>query len=458
MTSVPRHTALDILLECQNPRTTLDHILDRFQERLESMSDPDRRLCHALVFGVLRRRGYLDHVIKSFSEIPFERLDGQAVILLRIALFQMIFMDRIPDFAAIDSTIELAKSRGLKKASGFLNAVLRTAARNPSQIQLPSEKTPAAHLAVVLSFPSWLTRKWISVYGADKTRSLFEAINEIPPLTLRVNTLKTDRERLGETLSSQEKKFEFTQISPDGINLLSPGIRIQELPGFDQGFFQIQDEAAQLVGRILDPRPGENILDACTGLGTKALHLAQLMENQGNILGVDIGDAKLAGLDQEASRLGITIAQTRAMDLLKATIKDFPGFFDRVLLDAPCSGLGVMRRNPDTKWKRTQKDVLRLAAQQKKMLNAAANLVKPGGILVYSVCSCEKEENETVISSFLGKRKDFCLDPNPGTSPDLSEIMKSDGLFKTYPDHACMDGFFAARLVRNPAAVKGQIP
>lgn len=455
MTPNPRDMALTLLWESQNPRTTLDNVLDRFEENLESLADPDRRLCHAIVLGVLRRRAFLDHVISSFSRIPFGHLDEQVVILLRIALFQMIFMDRIPDFAAIDSTIELAKTRGLKKASGFLNAVLRNAAGNHSRVRLPHEKNTAARLAVTHCFPPWLVKKWISVYGLDDTCILFNAINEIPPLTLRVNTLKTTRKTLKETLHSQEIHVESTRISPEGILLAHKYPKIREIPGFGQGLFQVQDEASQLVGRILDPRPGETVLDACTGLGTKAMHLAQLMENQGKVLGVDIGETKLVRLDQEAARLGITIVQTRPMDILLSSVRDFPGFFDRVLLDAPCSGLGVLRRNPDTKWKRTQNDVVRLGARQKKMLNAVANLVRPGGILVFSVCSCEKEENEDVINSFLNKRKDFCLDRNPDLSAGLSGIRNPDGFFKTYPGHSYMDGFFAARLVRIQKEVNG---
>ncbi|WP_022668388.1 16S rRNA (cytosine(967)-C(5))-methyltransferase RsmB [Desulfospira joergensenii] len=450
MTPDPRHIALVLLQESQNIKTTLDHVLDHFQDRLDAMSGPDRRLCHAIVFGVLRQRAFLDHIIKTFSDMPFNRLDTRVIILLRIALFQMIFLDRIPDFAAINTSIDLAKNQGLKKASGFINAVLRNAAENHSKIQIPHKKNSPAHMAVSFSFPSWLVQKWRSAFGVDQTRILFNIINEIPPLTLRANSLRSTRTDLGAALRSSGLEIEPTQTSPDGIQILSRGVRVQDLPGFDQGHFQVQDEAAQLVGRILDPRPGETVLDACTGLGSKAFHLAQLMKDQGSILGMDTVTSKLAGLDQEALRLGITIVETRHADLLKTTLKDCKTFFDRVLIDAPCSGLGVMRRNPDTKWKRSQNDVIRLSGRQKKMLNAAANLVRPGGVLVYAVCSCEKEENEDVIDSFLLKRKDFTLDKNPDLSFALPGILNPQGFFKTYPDHAHMDGFFAARLIRSP--------
>lgn len=447
-----RHLALKILLGCHTKTRTLDLSLEHAQTELESLSRPDRNLCHAIVFGVLRQRGYLDFIIGSFSKKPIEKTEITVLYLLRIGLFQLIFLDRIPDFAAINTTIELAKTRTTFGAAGYINALLRAVqrAREETSLQdhefiaLPdSQKHLAAHIQVKFSLPGWLVKKWLAAHGREKTMGLCQILNTQPPLTLRTNTLKTDRESLGKLMESQGFGMAHTTHSPEGLNISNPGKAVTDIEGFQQGLFQIQDEAAQLVSHILDPRPHENILDGCAGLGGKTCHMAQLMENTGSILAVDSQTHKLESLGKEAQRLGLTNIQTRQIDLLDTDIREFPGYFDRVLVDAPCSGLGVIRRNPDTKWKRNFQDLLRLSALQKKILASAANLVKPGGILVYAVCSCEPEENEQVIQAFLKKRTDYSLDP---WSDNL--LKTSQDFFKTYPDLLEMDGFFAARFKR----------
>ncbi|MBA3011100.1 MAG: 16S rRNA (cytosine(967)-C(5))-methyltransferase RsmB [Proteobacteria bacterium] len=428
-----RYTALKILLRCAKRTCTLDKSIDDAKNELECMSRQDRNLCNAIVFGVLRNRGYLDFIIRSFSKKSIERLDEPVLYILRIGLFQLVFLDRIPAFAAINTSIELAKNQTNIGAQGFINAVLRNAEKNRHTLALPdADKNGAAHICVHYSMPAWLTKRWVAAYGYEKSLSLCKAINTIPPITLRTNTLKINRNDLGALLETQEFNIGYTEQSPDGIYISNPGKPVNEIDGFDQGFFQVQDEAAQLVSQILAPKPLETILDACAGLGGKTCHLAQLMNNQGSIVAADMESHKLDSLGAECLRLGIKNIQVQQINLLTATLNDFSGYFDKVLLDAPCSGLGVMRRNPDTKWKQTLKDVLRMAAQQKKMLNSAANFVKPGGILVYAVCSCEPEENEQVIEAFLQKRKDYSLDTS----------------FKTYPLAHHMDGFFVARLKR----------
>lgn len=438
-----RQMALKILMRCQKRTCTLDKSIDAAQSQLEGLSRQDRNLCNAIVFGVLRHREYLDFIIKSFSKKPFANLDILVLYILRIALFQLLFLDRIPAFAAINTSIELAKKQTNQGTAGFINAVLRNAEQNHHTLALPDlDKNLLAHICTGHSFPGWMIKRWIGFYGGEKTLALCRSINTIPPITLRVNTLRMQRKPLGALLETQNFIVAYTNESPDGINISSPGKPVTEIEGFSQGLFQIQDEAAQLVSQILNPKPGEIVLDACAGLGGKACHIAQLMNNRGQIIAADLESHKLESLEAEARRLGIENIRVRQIDLLKATIKDFDGYFDRVLLDAPCSGLGVMRRNPDTKWKRTLKDVLRLCAQQKKMLNAAANLVKPGGILLYAVCSCEPEENEQVITAFLQKRKDYSLDTT------MEGIKTADHFFKTYPEGQHMDGFFAARLKR----------
>ena len=446
----PRKTALEILQRCEKKNCTLDRSLGDAEAALESLSRKDRNLTHALVFGILRSRARLDQIIQTHSRVPFEKLDPMVVQILRLSLFQLKFMDRIPDFAAINTSVDLAKRKAGPRAAGFVNAVLRAAARKDLPPLPDAATAPREHICLEHSMPEWLIERWLATHGEEHTRQLCTGINQIPPLTLRINELKTDVDAFTQQLIQAGHTPEPCRHSPHGIQLTTPGA-VEQLPGYADGLFQIQDEAAQLVSLILDPKPGERVLDACAGLGGKSAHMAQLMENQGHILAMDLEAKKLVSLKDESRRLGLEIIKTRPYNLRKANIKDFSDYFDRVLLDAPCTGLGVMRRNPDTKWKRRFGDIQRLAGQQKKLLNAAANLVRPGGILVFAVCSCEPEENNEVIQHFLAKRKDyeldtaFCLEKETRVK---EAIPMPDHLFKTYPDAAYMDGFFAARLRR----------
>jgi 16S rRNA (cytosine967-C5)-methyltransferase len=444
MAADTRRTALQILLHAAKKKTTLDRALDAFRPQLAGLTQQDKNLCHAIVFGVLRHRNFLDFIIQAFSNTKIARMDLSVLYILRMAVFQMRFLDRVPDFAAINTAVDLAKARGGKKIAGFVNAVLRNTARGIDSLVWPDQhKNLVDYISVVHSIPLWLARRWLDRYGPGTTLELSCAVNQIPPVTLRTNTLKTSRTELGRLLTDAGHNIAHTQFSPDGILLAGAGIHVEDLAGFAGGLFQVQDEAAQLVSRILDPQKEETILDACAGLGGKSLHLAQLMENTGQIIAVDTEENKLAQLASEAQRLGITCVKTRVMDLLTADISDFPGFFDRVLLDAPCTGLGVLRRNPDAKWERSVQDIQRMAGRQKRLLNRAASLVKPGGTLVYAVCSCEREENEAVIAAFLKARKDYALDP-------IEDVYgrTCGSFFSTFPDTMGMDGFFAARFTR----------
>jgi len=456
----PRHIALKVLVSWDKSFHNLDKALESLSEEISLLSKQDKNLCNALIFGVLRHRGAIDWTLGAFSKTPLEKIDKPLLYLLRITCFQILYMDRIPVFAAINTSVDIAKQISGKKPAGFVNAVLRNVADNFSMVVFPDpHKNKTGFISIKFSLPLWLSKKWCHAFGFDATCLLCRQINTIPHITLRTNTLKTDRQSLANKLSCVAKDITLTEYAPQGIRFKSPSISIQKIDAFKQGLFQIQDEAAQIVTCFLSPKPGEKILDACAGLGGKTGHIAQLMENKGIIIAVDIESKKLDSLQGEAKRLGIDIVQTKSLDLLKTSIKDFDFYFDRVLLDAPCTGLGVLRRNPDAKWNRSKNDIIRLCAQQKKMVNAAANLVKPGGLLVYAVCSCEKEENEEVIHHFLEKRKDFLIDKEfksykyDGLMPGLiSRLISKEGFLKTYPDANNMDGFFAVRLKRKSRA------
>jgi len=452
----PRHIAVSVLVSWDKSFHTLDKSLENHSEQIDSLSKKDKNLCNALIFGVLRHRGTIDWTLGAFSKTSLEKIDKPLLYLLRITCFQIMYMDRIPVFAAINTSVDIAKQIAGQKAAGFVNAVLRKAADNFSTVVFPDpKKNRSKFISVQFSMPLWLSGKWCQTFGFEATSLLCQQINTIPAITLRTNTLKTDRHSLAGKLALVAKNISFTRYAPQGISFENPSMPIQELETFKQGLFQIQDEAAQIATCFLSPRPGERILDVCAGFGGKSGYIAQLMENKGILICADIESRKLDSLQLESKRLGIDIVQTKSMDILQTTIKDFDFYFDRVLLDAPCTGLGVLRRNPDTKWKRSKNDIERLSAQQKKMLGAAANLVKPGGLLAYAVCSCETEENEAVIHKFLEKRKDFFIDTGFESNNDdtlmtsiPSKLISEQGFLKTYPDANNMDGFFAARLRR----------
>ena len=444
MTWDTRQAALEILLQSAQKHATLDRTLDAISPGLAHLSQPDKNLCYAIVFGVLRHRNFLDFIIQSFAKIPLSRMDLPVLTVLRMALFQLRFLDRVPNFAAIDTSVTLIKNRNGKKTAGFVNGVLRNAVRQFHTLSLPDPHTDLmGHITIVHSIPQWLAERWLARYGPEQILELCRTINQVPPLTLRANTLRIARSELNDIFTAAGFDVRLTSLSPHGISIMGSGIRIEALPGFDQGLFAVQDEAAQLISLILDPKPHHTVLDTCAGLGGKTLHMAQIMGRPGQITAMDTDSAKLSLLKAEAHRLGTAEIQCRTLDLMKAGQTDFPEYFDRVLVDAPCTGLGVLRRNPDTKWKRSFQDIQRMAGHQKKLLNAAANRVKPGGILVYAVCSGEPEENEHVVTAFLKKRKDYVLEP----------VMECFGLpmdryLKTFPNGMDMDGFFAARLKR----------
>ncbi len=444
----PRRIALNVLVSWHDSPHTLTRVMDGYANDMAGMPPNDRSLCNALIFGVLRNREAIDWTIRGFSRTRMEKIELPVLYILRLALFQILYMDRIPVFAAIHTAVDLARSLSGSRATGFVNAVLRNAAENHGRLPLPDpSKDPAEAVSITHSLPLWLAKKWIKAFGLEKTRALGLRINRIPMITVRCNPLRTDRENLAQSLSLCAEHIEFTRYAQRGLRFSNPSRPIQEMEAFCNGWFHVQDEAAQIVTEILAPEPGESILDACAGLGGKTFHIAQMLRGAGEVTACDLDAEKLATLRRESLRLGLNGIETRSLDLTHTTIRDFDRYFDRVLLDAPCTGLGVLQRNPDTRWKRSLKDIHRLSSLQKKMIRSAANLVRPGGILVYAVCSCESEENEAVVQRFLDKRKDFSIDT--GFHFDsYSRFLTRDGFFKTWPEADHMDGFFAARLKR----------
>jgi 16S rRNA (cytosine967-C5)-methyltransferase len=327
--------------------------------------------------------------------------------------------------------------------------VLRTADREKDAIAYPDRQSdPVAFLAARHSHPPWIIMQWIGQLGLAEAEPLSRIMSEPPPLTVRTNTLSIGRDSLIARLAGEGAIAVATRFSPDGLNITSR-TPLASLPSFQEGLCTIQDESSQLAALFLTPRPGERVLDLCAAPGGKATHLAQLMENSGAILACDTAVRKLALIGETARRLGITIIRTAPLQDDSLLLQEENGF-DRVLVDAPCSGLGVLRRNPEGKWWKTPADVKELAVRQKAILHNAAAFLKEGGSLLYATCSTTIEENEEVIADFLSKRPDFMLEDLRALFPAYVELFTETGLFRSWPHRHGMDGFFAARLRKNP--------
>ncbi len=445
-----RKTALVILNTLDQGQRTLDTLMEDHSRGGQMVSRRDRALLQTLVYGVLRWRGRLDYIVCHFSSTRFNKINPRVLNILRLALFQIIYLDRIPDSAAVNAAVDMAKASGAPWVVGYVNALLRKASRLYRDVSFPDmRKYASAALAISKSFPEWIIRRWLQRYGQKKTASLCDAVNSIPPITVRTNTLKISPGKLLLKLDSEAEDVKQTPYSPDGITFFNPGTSIPKLSGFDAGWFQVQDEAAQLVSLLLDPRPGEFVLDACAGLGGKTGHIAQLMNNKGAVVALDMNAQKLWQLEAEMQRLGISIVSTLCLDLEHGVPQRPRQGFDRILLDAPCSGLGVMRRNPDIKWHRSEKKLARYKTRQVRLLENLAHAVKADGYLMYAVCSPEPEENEEVIHQFLKNHGEFVIDDDCGALPSgISKMAVSKGYFKTFPCLTQMDGFFSVRLQR----------
>jgi 16S rRNA (cytosine967-C5)-methyltransferase len=441
--SNPRQAACAVLRRIQKEGCYADQLMDH-ELASGRLSGPDRGLFAELVFGVLRRQGTLDHILTGLLDQPLAKLEPLVLILLRLGLYQLVYLDRIPESAAVNETVNLTKL-AIPRASGLVNAVLRNYLRHMETITFPDPVTaPAASIAARHSHPAWLVKQWFSQLGEEETEFLAEASSKQPPLTLRANTLRTTREDLLARFTENGIDATPCRFSPHGIQVEGRH-NITGLPGFREGLFAIQDEASQMAGLLLEPQPGERVLDACAAPGGKATHLAQIMENRGELLAMDISRTKLPMIREAAERLGISIINTRAADLLQSGALP-ANTFDRVLLDAPCSGLGVIRRNPEAKWRLTQEDITRLATTQKVLLKNAARLLIPGGMLLYSTCSTSPEENEQVVQDFLSQQPGFVLENLNERFPAWRELFTPEGMFRAWPHRHGMDGFFAARL------------
>jgi 16S rRNA (cytosine967-C5)-methyltransferase len=443
----PRQVAFVILCRVEEGAFA-DLTLDTALSAAPSMDPRDRGLVTELVYGVLRQRGRIDFALSRFCLKPLAKVEPRVLILLRLGAYQVLLLDRVPDSAAVDETVKLARREGLSRATGFINGILRSLVRGRNEIAWPDPAaSPLNHLEHVLSLPKWLARDWLEEMGKEPALALAEALCAAPPFTLRVNTLRIGREDYLDRLRSAGHQAVPTLYAPEGVTLTGRGGG--PLPGATEGWYQVQDEASMLIAHLLAPRKAEKILDACAAPGGKTTHIAALAQNGASVLALDLHPQRVRLVTEGAERLGCRQIEARPWDLTRPP--DFlpPAGFDRVLVDAPCSGLGVLRRNPEIRWRRTKDDIRRMASLQKAILGNVAPLVRPGGVLLYSLCTMTPEETTGVVEAFLGNHAEFEAEDLRPLFPDWSDLFDSRGMLRTFPHlHGGMDAFFAVRFRR----------
>lgn len=436
-----RQAALAVLMRVYDDLAYADEVL---ANTLEETHEIDRALTTELVYGVLRHQLKTDWIIGQYSKVPITRMETLVLNALRLGIYQLYFMDNIPESAAVNESVELAKTRG-KAAAGFVNAVLRKANAEKKNIKYPDVLADAVkHISIVYSHPEWLVKRWIARFGIEATIELCDANNRRPGRVLRVNTLVNSREGLMEILRKEGSVVEKTEFSNDGIAVIEG----QRIDPSDRRFY-IQDEASQLVAQLVAPHDGEWILDACAAPGGKATHLAQLMNNCGRIDAVELHTGRVKRIIETSARLGAVIVTARKGDAA-ADLEFAPkNGYDAILCDAPCSGLGVLRRTPDIKIRITEKDILALSARQSALLENLAKYVKKGGRLVYSVCTIEPEETDRVISGFIKTHPDFAIESAKDfLGSECGALTDAGGFLRTFPHKHNMDGFFGVRMRR----------
>jgi len=448
MTAPARTAAYHAVRTIADGRVDLPTALITSRQHLQD--DRDRSLAAEIVTGTLRWQRSLDHLIEHFSKRRIRTLDPEVVAILRLSLYQLLHLDRVPASAVVDDAVDLTRAARKPSASGFVNAVLRATLRQRHKLPLPPRPTTLddrsaalAYLGITHSHPDWLVARWLDRYGFDATERWVQFNNATPRLTLRANTLRTTRDAAAATLAADDVDTEPARFAPAGLVVT----RGNPLRRPADGLVFVQDEASQLVPLVVAASSGDRVLDLCASPGGKTIAMAADMNDTGVIIASDVRARRLTLL-----RETIRTAGTRSVSVVRVPTAGplpFAPRFDAVLVDAPCSGLGTIRRDPDIRWRRREEDLVVLARDQVALLMRAADVLAPGGRLVYATCSSEPEENDAVIAAFLAARRDFRrTDLQTTAAPLLEPFIDEEGFFRTTPPGHGLEAFFAAALTR----------
>ena len=435
-----RNLALDVLIDIEKKRAysnlSLHHVIET-----NELSAQDVALLTELVYGTVQRRDTLDYYLQPFVK---GKIEPWVRLLLRLSLYQMVYLDRIPDRAVLFEAVEIAKRRGHRGIASLVNGVLRSIQRQGlrsfDEIQDDLER-----LAIATSHPLWLVRRWVEQFGLDATKRMCEA-NVLPPeQTARVNTTKATVSDVIAELKKEGIEAVPSTVVDVGVKMVKGNAA--KTKAFQNGLLTIQDESSMLVAYALSPNETDVVLDCCAAPGGKTTHIAERMNNRGRIVALDIHDHKVKLIEQQAKRLGLSNIEAKQLDGRQAHTQFAAETFDRILVDAPCSGLGVIRRKPEIKYAKNEKDIAQLAEIQLNILRAVAPLLKRGGTLVYSTCTVDREENERVIAKFLDEHPQYERDQTLALRlPSSVAPYVHDGMLQLLPHHVFSDGFFIATL------------
>lgn len=442
---------MDVLTQVEQEGAYSNLLLNSALQK-SSLAKSDAGLATELIYGTISRFNTLDYFLDKFVNKGVQKLQPWVRALLRISLYQVIFLDRIPDHAVVSEAVNLAKRRGHQGISGMVNGVLRNILRQKESLAIPENMPPAQRISLQHSHPLWLVERWISQYGIETAEAICAANNEPPAVSVRVNTTMISRDDMLELMSSQGFEAAPSPLSPYGIVVRGAG-NMALTDWYRDGMISIQDESSMLVAEAVKPEPGMRVLDCCAAPGGKSAHMGELMKDEGSIVANDIHAHKGKLISDQAGRLGLDSISIVTGDALDLVDRFEPASFDRILLDAPCSGLGVIRRKPDLKWGKSQEDIHEIAALQLRLLESVSTLLRPGGLLVYSTCTIEPLENEGVVSAFLDSHSGFGI-AEDGLG-DLSRLegksLQRGGGIQILPQHYHSDGFYIARLGRRPS-------
>ncbi|KNZ68735.1 sun protein [Thermincola ferriacetica] len=445
-----RKLALEVIYQVDREgaysNIALNKVLEKYQPEKK-----DRAFITELVYGTLKRLNTLDWIAGRFVSRPLDSLTPWIRNIIRMGIYQIFFMDKVPNSAACNESVNLARKFGHQGTVKFVNGVLRNVVRHKDRLKWPDKDAePVEYLSIHYSHPTWMVSLWLEEFGFEETEKLCRANNETPPNSIRTNTLKISRDELIGVLAGEGVECRKGEFAPETINI-SGFKSIASLKSHAQGLYLVQDESSTMVGHIVAPKPGSKVIDACSAPGGKTTHLAQLMNNQGRILAGDIHQHKMGLIKENCSRLGINIIEPALVDA-RELHKEYKEWADFVLVDAPCSGLGVLRRRPELRWRKTVNRFNELTALQMAILRSAAQCVKAGGVLVYSTCTVNRRENLDLVRSFLENAPEFRLDSLLPLFPDTCDRTKfptaAEGYIQFLPHVHGTDGFFAARMVK----------